>query len=254
MDKYLTIGEMSRLFKLNIQTLHYYDSIGLLTPANRDPDTGYRKYIFEQTYTLATIRYLRKIGYSLKEIVRYMDYRGIEYTLGSLKEQSLSLKKQLEELIDIDTAIQRKIRFIELELKNIDFDKVVVETFEKRYYLPIGDENILYKNEAFYFYPTIAFYEKNTKYFGAYIFCENIEEEKEFLNNFSNISTISKGKYLCGYHLGKYESIFKTVKIIRESGKNLNLSESVINFNIIDQFVEEDRNKYITKLQIPIID
>jgi hypothetical protein len=35
MKEYLTVGELARTFGLDVQTLHYYDSIGLFQPARR---------------------------------------------------------------------------------------------------------------------------------------------------------------------------------------------------------------------------
>lgn len=32
MKAYLTVGEMGQMFGLNVQTLHYYDKIGLFCP------------------------------------------------------------------------------------------------------------------------------------------------------------------------------------------------------------------------------
>lgn len=40
MKAYLTVGEMGRMFGLNVQTLHYYDKIGLFCPQLRNPETG----------------------------------------------------------------------------------------------------------------------------------------------------------------------------------------------------------------------
>ncbi|SDK10934.1 MerR family transcriptional regulator [Natronincola ferrireducens] len=253
MERYLTIGELSKLFKINVQTLHYYDSIGLLVPNERDSETGYRKYAFDQIYKLATIRYLRRNGYSLNKIESYMEYRNIEYTLESLKKQSLFLRKKWEELINIDTAIQRKIRFIELKQEDIKINHVFTKEYPDRYYLSIGDEDTVYLSDSFYFYPTIVFYENNCKHFGAYMFCEDIEEENEVLKHFSNLLKIPAGKYLCGYHLGPYENITETIETMRLHSNDLALGDRVIAINIIDQFVESDMDKYITELQIPIV-
>ena len=68
MKAYLTVGEMGQMFGLNVQTLHYYDKIGLFCPQMRNPETGRRKYKFDQIYQLATIRYLRKLGYPLEAV------------------------------------------------------------------------------------------------------------------------------------------------------------------------------------------
>ena len=53
--EYLNVNELATLFGLNVQTLHYYDKIGILKPSYRDPKNGYRKYRFDQTYKLAVI-------------------------------------------------------------------------------------------------------------------------------------------------------------------------------------------------------
>ena len=65
--EYLNVNELATLFGLKVQTLHYYDKIGILKPSYRDPNNGYRKYRFDQTYKLASIRYMRKLGYSIEE-------------------------------------------------------------------------------------------------------------------------------------------------------------------------------------------
>ncbi|MDC7245841.1 MAG: MerR family DNA-binding transcriptional regulator, partial [Sphaerochaetaceae bacterium] len=33
MREYFTVGQLSSIFNINVQTLHYYDSIGLLSPS-----------------------------------------------------------------------------------------------------------------------------------------------------------------------------------------------------------------------------
>ena len=50
--EYLNVNELATLFGLNVQTLHYYDKIGILKPSYRDPKNGYRKYRFDQTYSI----------------------------------------------------------------------------------------------------------------------------------------------------------------------------------------------------------
>ena len=48
MKDILSIGEFGRLFDIDVQTLRYYDTIGLMEPAYRDTNTGYRSYRFDQ--------------------------------------------------------------------------------------------------------------------------------------------------------------------------------------------------------------
>ena len=112
MKDYFTIGELSDLFNINTQTLRYYDSIGLFTPVKRDEQTGYRYYQFNQLYQLASIRYLRKLDYSIGDIDSFMKTRKVESVLDRFKEQSRILHEKWDELIQIDNILQRKIAFI----------------------------------------------------------------------------------------------------------------------------------------------
>lgn len=44
MDKYFSIGEVSKITGLSIDRLRNYDKIGLLKPSYIDPNSGYRYY------------------------------------------------------------------------------------------------------------------------------------------------------------------------------------------------------------------
>ncbi|MBC2722770.1 MerR family transcriptional regulator [Desulfosporosinus sp.] len=256
MNKTLSIGEISALFNLNVQTLIYYDSIGLLVPAERNPKNGYRRYRFDQIYKLATIRYLHRLGYSLKEIhASYLESRDIDSTLEQLRNQSSIIRKKAENLLNTDRAIQQKIHFIEQELPNVDIDRVSIKEFPDRYYFPIGGEELLYGDDWFYLNPTVVFYKGDSKYFGAYLFDdgENTILQKEMTDSL-RFSVIPAGRFLCGYHQGAYGQIYESAQRIRKAGGELDLAEISIKFNIIDQFVERDSTNYITEVQIPIID
>ena len=254
MKKYLSVGDLAHTFGLDVQTLHYYDSIGLFQPEIREEKTRYRKYRFDQIYQLASIRYLRKMGYSLDNIQEYLDTRNPDNTLALLGKRSEELQRQWERLIRINNAIQRKIQFVNQQRSHLDLDSVEVQWFPERYYIPIGSEEILYLEDSFYFYPTIAFYEGDLKYFGAYLYAP-VDEQNEQENAVDphNASVIEAGQYLVGYHKGPYETIQQTIQSMRGTHEDLLLGERVINFNIIDQFLERNRANYITQIQIPVI-
>ncbi len=239
---YFTIGELSDLFNINTKTLRYYDEVGLFKPVKRDPDTGYRYYKFNQLYELASIRYLRKLEYSIQNINNYMKSRKVDTVLEKFKEQSQALHEKWDELIRIDNIIQRKILFIENELPKVNFDQFEKRHYGNRKFMLIGNEDELYKSDIFYFYPTIAFI-GNEKTFGSYLLDDNE----------SNNSFIPEGDFLCGYHRGTYETISETINKIYDKNEAYKLDDKAINFNIIDQFVESDVDNYITCIQIRII-
>ena len=62
------IGDFSRLARVTIRTLHYYDEAGLLRPAHVDEQTGYRYYTAAQLETLQRILLLKDFGFSLDDV------------------------------------------------------------------------------------------------------------------------------------------------------------------------------------------
>jgi len=64
----LAIGDFSRATHLSVKMLRNYHRIGLLEPADVDPDTGHRRYTTEQIPTAQVIRRFRTLEMPLEEI------------------------------------------------------------------------------------------------------------------------------------------------------------------------------------------
>src|SRR5512140_443157 len=95
------IGEFSRLSRVSIRMLRYYDQLGLLKPSQTDRLTGYRYYSADQLPRLNRILALQDLGFSLEQIGGLLDenmpadeVRGMlrlkkaEVERGILEEQS----------------------------------------------------------------------------------------------------------------------------------------------------------------------
>ncbi|MEY9847249.1 DNA-binding transcriptional MerR regulator [Streptacidiphilus sp. BW17] len=68
MSHALTIGDFSKATHLSVRTLRHYHQIGLLEPADVDPDTGYRRYATEQIPAAQVIRRFRALDMPLDDI------------------------------------------------------------------------------------------------------------------------------------------------------------------------------------------
>lgn len=253
MDEYLSIGQIAKLFDLNVQMLHNYDAKGLLVPAQRDDENQYRQYRYEQVYQLATIRYLRKMGYSLDKVGDFLQGRDYGSSLERLRAQSEILRKECQQLLMIDAVIQQRLAYVEKETAQIERGKIQIKTFPERYYIPIGGLDDLFADELFYFYPTFGFYKGREKTFGTYLYDKRPEEVLD-AGQPREIATLPAGRYLCGYHHGPYEKGYDTITRLRLAGKDLRLNDVTINMNIIDCFVECDTENYVTEMQIQIIE
>lgn len=252
MKEYLSIGELASIFNITVQLLRHYDAKGLLVPSIRDSETGHRKYHFDQMYMLATIRYLRKIGYSLDSIKEFLSIDNFEKAIDTMREQSEILRKKYHDLLLTDNIIQKKLAFISQERENIVKNEVVYKQFPPRYFALIGDETALFTNELFYFYPTIGFYIGNEKKFGAYIIDSPDVISFSVWNSHMHRSMLPSGKYACYYHFGPYQEIYGSIGKLLDHLGYVDCAEdiTVITINIFDQFFTSDQNKYVTELQI----
>lgn len=255
MKELYTIGEFCSLFSIDRQTLRYYDKIGLISPTKRDEITGWRYYEFAQVYQLASIRFMRKLGYSIEEIKDLFEASNIERSLNSLREHSAMIKKEWHRILSMDNVIQRKLLFIENKILSFEPTKVSIKWYPERKYILIGKEEILYHDEDFYCYPTVVFYDGEQKSFGAYVdsSADGISE-LNYENKPIELLSIPAGNFLCGYHVGPYLGIKKRYEEIAKKSEisSFKKPDYHINFNIIDQFVEKDSSKFITEIQIPL--
>jgi len=67
-DELVPIGHFARLSGLSIHALRHYDDVGLLTPADVDTVSGYRRYRRDQVRVARLIRALRWVDLPVEEI------------------------------------------------------------------------------------------------------------------------------------------------------------------------------------------
>jgi len=105
----MQIKEFADFTGVSVRTLHYYDEIGLMKPAQVDPFTGYRYYDEQSLLRMQEILFYRELDFSLKsigEILSSPDYD--RHKAMESQKQLLTLKKErLERLIlAIDGAMK----------------------------------------------------------------------------------------------------------------------------------------------------
>jgi DNA-binding transcriptional MerR regulator len=68
MSVLLTIGEFARMTHVSVKALRHYDDVGLLSPAQVDTSSGYRRYATSQVPVAQVIRRFRDLDMPLEEI------------------------------------------------------------------------------------------------------------------------------------------------------------------------------------------
>jgi len=71
MSKPLTIGFLARAAEVNIETIRYYQRVGLIQEPKK-PVTGYRVYPVETIDRVKFIKRAKALGFSLKEIIELL--------------------------------------------------------------------------------------------------------------------------------------------------------------------------------------
>lgn len=93
------IGEVTKLMGITRKTLLVFENMGLLTPAVKDEESGYRYYSADNITQIRAIRSLQQLGLSLKEVQEYYyDTENIDVHLRRLMELRTSLDRNIQML------------------------------------------------------------------------------------------------------------------------------------------------------------
>ncbi|WP_176586033.1 MerR family transcriptional regulator [Priestia megaterium] len=117
MKEYYSIGETARLNNISIQTLRYYDKIGIFKPHYTDKDSGYRYYHIKQFFYLDIIKYLKYVRTPLEEIKRIiLSACTPEHIQSFLDEQETVIEQEMEKLERARRLLQRRKKQINEQL------------------------------------------------------------------------------------------------------------------------------------------
>jgi DNA-binding transcriptional MerR regulator len=110
------IGDFSKLSRVSVKTLRYYDQVGLLKPARVDRFTNYRYYSVEHFHRLNRILALKDMGFSLEQIVRLLD-EGLPpaQLRGMLRMKQAEVQQKVQEEQDRLTRVEARLKQIEEE-------------------------------------------------------------------------------------------------------------------------------------------
>lgn len=106
-DGGLTVGEVARLARVTVRTLHHYDRIGLISPSGRS-SAGYRVYDAANRERLRQVLVYRQLGFALDEIRVLLDEPGVD-PADHLRRQRHLLVERGERLAAMVAAIDRRL-------------------------------------------------------------------------------------------------------------------------------------------------
>lgn len=264
-----SIGEVAKLYDLNIRTLRYYDQIGLLKPERTDENTGYRYYSNRQFERLNTIKYLRALDMPLERIAQFFESRDVDTLTELLCQQQERTRARLEELRRIDLKINSRLDQIR-DAINTTFDRIDQVHFDRRKVaflrqeIPVGNDlefpirELERQNDLdssmFLGKVGVSVSEENLRerrfdsFSGIFVFVEEGDDfrgEPQYLKE-SDYLTIR----FSGTHEKSGEYYEKLLDHMAELG--VDLAGDSVEVTLIDYGITNDQSKFVTELQVPI--
>ena len=114
----LKIGDFSRLSRVSIRMLRYYDEVGLLKPDKVDDFTGYRYYSEEQLLVMGKINALKDMGFGVNAIAEIMKN-------GNPKEIEQIFQVQKAQLLEEVKDLNHRIRFLDTAIARLRKDEIM---------------------------------------------------------------------------------------------------------------------------------
>ncbi len=138
------IGELSRLCRIPVKTLRFYDREGLLVPDEIDRFTGYRYYSAARIADCNRIISLKELGFSLEEIRKHLHASTdedimalVEAKCAELTEKSTEISLQLKKLNYIKKAFtEGECSRFHVAIRNGD---TIPVAFERKIYASKAD-------------------------------------------------------------------------------------------------------------------
>lgn len=270
MKQFFTIGQLSKLFKVKISALRYYDEIGLLKPAKINHQTNYRYYSTEQFERLNVINYLRALDLPVESIKHFFEARDIDKLEEMLKDQKVQVQQQILTLKNIERRIDTRINQVEDAVNSI-VDKIEIVDVPEMAVIYLGEN---YRPNDDIEFPIATLQQKFGV--GKNIFLGKIaltiDKENLFAGKFDSYNglllimepgdegdatTILKaGKYLRLRFHGTHDTAANQYSILMDycQKHNFKINGPAVETALIDYGISDDIEKYITEIRIPIED
>lgn len=263
------IGDFSKMSKVTIKALRFYEKLGLLVPSYINESNGYRYYESSQLMDISKIVSLKQIGLSIEEIKKVINGEiNIEDVLNSKKKEIQGdIKEYNYRLSKINYLLEEK------NMENEIFEKKVPSYYvyykygvlkdysEAASFIQTSGTECLELNPSikcvepdycFVNYLDGAYKEKNIKI----RYAQAVKKEKEPFKESDSIKfmTIPEENCICIYHKGDYDEIGKSYnKLLKYIENNQYEIKDYPRECYIDGiWNKEDIKDWLTEIQIPI--
>ena len=259
MQEYFKIGEIARLYGIGVDSLRYYEKIGLLKPERSE--SGYRHYSIREIWKLNIIRDLRELDFSMEQIGRYLENHNIDSTLSLLREEQQAIGEKIKALQRLQENVTQRIGSIEEAVRK-PLGKIALETYGIRrcYSIPEGYSD---EHEMDVLIKRLLNMDKEHLYLignnqiGTAISARAAEQgkihyEAVFVIDENGEQVLPAGNYLTVTYRGEYgksrDWIQKMLSYARD--RNICLKGDFLEILWVDIHISSEKTEHITELQV----
>lgn len=125
-----TVGQLAAVCRVSIQTLRYYDKIGLLRPSSKNPENGYRYYSQRDILFLRIIQDLKETGLTLDEIKELLRNDDIGMVMDILQRKKDEFQEMIGKLTAVSRTIDTRLENLGLYLQQNNIHKTFEDLIE----------------------------------------------------------------------------------------------------------------------------
>lgn len=266
------IGDFSKLNKISVKALRYYDDLGILKPYKIDTESGYRYYSASQLPRLNRILALKDLGLSLKEIANILDSKLCTDTvlsMLSIKENEIkkNIENEKEKLLKLENLINKineedlNMLKYDVVIKKIDPIKVasirsILPSYESQHSVWKELNDYLFQNNVKVAPPCLViYYDSGFKE-------SNVDAEiaEHILGTAPDTDRIkfkeldSVNEMACTIHKGSYEDLPSAYAALQKwiEDNNYKLAGPNRELYLEGEWSKDNVDEYITEIQIPV--
>lgn len=262
MEKYFKIGEISKLYHIGVDSLRYYEEIGVISP--KRSDSGYRLYSVDDIWRLNVIRELRELGFGMEQIGEYLHCHTVASTLELLQKEQAAIEEKMETLRQMKANVEQRMKTI-CSAQNRPLYKIGLETYPPRrcFSIPEGYSN---EHEMDVLIKRLLnidqehFYVIGNNQIGTVISRKDAQETGKL--NYKSVFIIDEhggqslpgGRYLTVSYQGNYNQSAQWTERLMEYAKKHQLTPvgDILELLWIDIHTTSDVQEHITELQVRV--
>ncbi|NKI22315.1 MerR family DNA-binding transcriptional regulator [Paenibacillus dendritiformis] len=133
----ISIGQVSKMYGISLDTLRHYDRIGILKPII-EPSNGYRYYSLEHLDLLESILVGKYLETPLKDMKFIVQEESIHKYVELIEKQENAIQEKIKHLQQLEeyTGQLKKLLYEIMAFKNdYDFEQMIAEDVELQLYV-----------------------------------------------------------------------------------------------------------------------